>query len=278
MTKLTPELIEVFNRLMHIPINDVVILEDGISNVNYLINHQYVMKVKTKDLDPFNHIPTDVYIQSLMADQSLSADVIAYDKEARVIISTYLSNTKYLPPNPNEKDLGMVANVIQILHQMPTDGVRSFDPVNRYRTYQELANTPPLFPKLEEELLKEFTLYFQTAPQVLSHNDVVQGNLLFKDDHLYLIDYEYAGLNDPLFDHLSFLTENNIDNQQTIDRYFHEILKDQFHFEQAFLIRYITFIDLLWYYWALAYHQKTKKAIFLEIAEIKKNRLITRLT
>lgn len=278
MTKLTPELIEVFNRLVYIPITDVVILEDGISNINYLINRQYVMKVKTKDLDPFNHIPTDVYIQSLMANQSLSADVLAYDKEARVIISTYLPNTKYLPPNPNEKDLEMVANVIQILHQMPTDGVRSFDPVNRYRTYQELANTPPLFPELEEELLKEFTLYFQTAPQVVSHNDVVRGNLLFQAGELNLIDYEYAGLNDPLFDHLSFLTENNLDNPQTLALYFQGILKDQFRLEQKFLIRYITFIDLLWYYWAKAYYQKTKKAIFLEIAEIKKNRLIARLT
>ena len=35
----------------------------------------------------------------------------------------------------------------------------------------------------------------------------VDGNILFTKENVYLIDYEYAADNDPLFDVMSFLSE-----------------------------------------------------------------------
>lgn len=65
----------------------------------------------------------------------------------------------------------------------------------------------PLLPKLMEEgeLLERAV---GTAPTVLGHNDLLPGNILTDGARLWLIDWEYGGLGNPLFD-LGGLAGNN---------------------------------------------------------------------
>ena len=37
-------------------------------------------------------------------------------------------------------------------------------------------------------------------PTVPCHNDLLPGNVLFADDRVWLLDFEYAGMNDVFFD------------------------------------------------------------------------------
>ena len=59
-------------------------------------------------------------------------------------------------------------------------------------------------------LKKEVKLILKDLPKfnfVLCHNDLVINNLLFKKKSLILNDYEFACLNDYLFDVASFISE-----------------------------------------------------------------------
>lgn len=47
----------------------------------------------------------------------------------------------------------------------------------------------------------------QPTELVLCHNDLNSGNLVFLNQKLYLIDFEYAMLNDKFFDIASFASE-----------------------------------------------------------------------
>ena len=42
------------------------------------------------------------------------------------------------------------------------------------------------------------------------HNDLVPENMLLQDDRLFFIDWEYSGLNDPLFDIATIIEEGNL--------------------------------------------------------------------
>ena len=53
-------------------------------------------------------------------------------------------------------------------------------------------------------------------PDRLCHNDLLEGNFLFTKDKLYLIDFEYAGYNDYYFDIASFISENDLNYEETI--------------------------------------------------------------
>jgi thiamine kinase-like enzyme len=50
-------------------------------------------------------------------------------------------------------------------------------------------------------------LKLQPTELVLCHNDLNCGNLIFLNRKLYLIDFEYAMLNDKFFDIASFASE-----------------------------------------------------------------------
>ncbi len=60
---------------------------------------------------------------------------------------------------------------------------------------------PPLYERLRRQSLR-IENAFSRAPQpaVPCHNDLLPANLLFAAERIWLLDYEYAGMNDPFFD------------------------------------------------------------------------------
>ena len=50
-----------FQRLIKQPILTIEMLKDGISNTNYLINGEYVYKLKTLGLDPFLDMNAEIF-------------------------------------------------------------------------------------------------------------------------------------------------------------------------------------------------------------------------
>jgi thiamine kinase-like enzyme len=68
--------------------------------------------------------------------------------------------------------------------------------------------------KKASSLLKE--IYFDEIPKVLSHNDLNQDNLLWKNK-FYFLDWEYASLNHPCFDIASLVNTYKLDPSQIND-------------------------------------------------------------
>ncbi|MBF0847095.1 phosphotransferase, partial [Streptococcus danieliae] len=97
-----------------------------------------------------------------------------------------------------------------------------------------------------KELIDTFIELY--SPDRLCHNDLKEGNFLFTSNKIYLLDYEYSGINDPYFDIASFIAENNLNYQETIT-----FLKSYFFDEKCNFRKlsiFLQFNDLLWYTWA----------------------------
>jgi thiamine kinase-like enzyme len=52
--------------------------------------------------------------------------------------------------------------------------------------------------------------FLSQGKQVLLHNDLVEGNILKTKEGIKLIDFEYCGVGNALFDVASFLTERKL--------------------------------------------------------------------
>ena len=92
----------------------------------------------------------------------------------------------------------------------------------------------------------------------------MKGNLLFKDKQLIVLDFEYAGLNISLFDIASFISENNLSNDEK------EYFLSQFkNINKKDVQTMINFENILWYYWASYMYKLTNKQIFNIIKEEK---------
>lgn len=261
---------QLYTKLTGLPVQTIETIYTGITNTNYLINHNHVIRKKNVFLDPFYHFATEKKCLDYFARLSIAPKMIASDESSGTIITEYIPHTKFLHQPPEEDQLRLVAEVLEDVHNAPILLHHRFQPIERLYAYKDVVDLHLLPQQQEQSILDAFRAYYDKAEQVVCHNDVVRGNLLFHHDQLSLIDYEYAGLNDPFFDHISFLSENDITDWDKIEQYFEFA---QITFDEEKICVYFAFLDLLWLYWAMSLYQKTAKNVFKEIGQVKFERL-----
>ena len=111
-------------------------------------------------------------------------------------------------------------------------------------------------------------IYPKAEELILCHNDLTAGNFLFTPQKLFLIDWEYAGMNDPLFDVVSFLNENDLYNSKYkkifLEAYFSN---NEIPWEKIEI--WNNFQNLMWAIWANMMYDSRPDQIYLDIFNSK---------
>lgn len=244
-------------------LNSGVLLHEGITNESYLINGKYVYRHKSKNIDPFSNPENEFKILEIVKDFNFVENVIDYDISSGKKLSLFIDKTSRLSLKPSKNELSLVHDVIETLHSSKKLANNNFDPFERIEFYKQNV-TSEINDKFEKEIIKAAKHLYEKYPLVLSHNDLVKGNMLFKEDKLYLLDFEYAGNNIALFDICSFVSENEIDNDAK--EYFLSLFQN---INKKDVELMISLENILWYYWAKYLYKETNRQIFLTIAEDK---------
>lgn len=88
---------------------------------------------------------------------------------------------------------------------------------------------PPTYERLHQQSRRiEAAFNRAPMPMVPCHNDLLPGNVLFADDRVWLLDFEYAGMNDVFFDlgNLSVNSElTTASEERLLTRYFGAVTK-----------------------------------------------------
>jgi thiamine kinase-like enzyme len=112
-----------------------------------------------------------------------------------------------------EDVLALVVRSVRAIHAAPA--IPSTFPVFRIvERYRDLAaergvTIPPAYQRAHELAERiEGALATHPMPPTTCHNDLLNANLLRDGDHVWIVDYEYAGMGDPFFD-LGNLSINN---------------------------------------------------------------------
>ena len=88
------------------------------------------------------------------------------------------------------------------------------------------------------------------ADKVPCHNDVLMGNwLLSRDERLYLIDWEYAGMNNPMWDIACLSIEADFDDIQDNKFLFAYLGDEASAYEKKQFIAHKLYVDYLWTLW-----------------------------
>ncbi len=253
-------------KIKDISLKNAIKLNEGITNTSYLIDNKYVYRDKKGDEDIFNKIKNEDIAIKKVAKFPFSEKVIDYDKLTGKKLSLYIEKTTRLSSPWKKSEFDIVAQIIKTIHQNVTVDF-SFEPFKRLEVYKEKADVKIDFEK-EKEIVEKAKELYKKYPQCFCHNDLVKGNILFKHDKAYLLDYEYSGNNIELFDIASFLSENNCLQKEEV-----EYFASKFSYPLIEIYTMINFENILWYYWALYSYQKENKEIFLEIAKEKLNNI-----
>lgn len=246
----------------------------GISNASYLLEYKnkvYIVRVPKK-----NHhlLATSFQHESIILDKvkDLDVPILYFNTDNGIKISKFIPKVKEFAEENHWNKFNQVGKMLRILHSKPAVEFY-FDPFEKLVIYKNRIKNPIVHFDHEEEIIAQVKGIY--TPTTLCHNDVVSGNLLFADQETYLIDYEYAAMNDFRFDIASFFSENKIIQQEERNRFYEGYGISSTI--DSIIGLFECFEDILWGYWANMLWEERQDPIYQQIAKDKKNHYIQSL-
>lgn len=216
-------------------------LDGGITNHNFKVrdagdNSVYVVRLGA-DI-PVHHISR---VREVAAGQAAHAAGISpqiVHAADGVLVMRFIDGKTLTPGDvANRAMLERILPLVKACHTNVSDHLRGSAPffwvfhvLRDYAASLRDANSSHLA-RLPELLHASDSLHSASAPFdiVFGHNDLLAANLIDTGDQLWLIDWEYAGYNSPLFD-LGGLASNNglseADERWLLDAYYETAATD----------------------------------------------------
>lgn len=238
----------------------------GLTNENWIFtldNETYIFRYPTILVN--NYVQEQKVIE-LLKNEELDVETIYFDPNTGIKITKYIDNLEEFSECTLPNKIEQTALLMKQLHDLQIQTHYHFHPIDKLEFYKSKVKHCPYTFEVNALLVKIKEL---DSNSILCHNDWVSGNILFGEKN-YLIDYEYAADNDPLFDVMSFITENNIDDPKQrntfYQTYFGKLptadMMNKLHLWEQFH-------NCLWCYWALMMYEEKREDIYLEISEMK---------
>ena len=121
--------------------------------------------------------------------------------------------TRYVEGVVGKVEVDRVGAALRRLHGGPAFPGRfdSFRVVEDYRTiaHERGVDVPPEY-EAAKELADRVERRRSGAPLLPCHNDLLNANFITDGDHLWLVDWEYAGMGDPFFDLGNFAVNHEL--------------------------------------------------------------------
>lgn len=237
----------------------------GMTNKNYRIcvkDTRYILRVAGTGTDRMINRNTEMFNSAIASEKGFNVEVPYFNLETGVKISKFIENAETLTHRSikKEENLKQVTKILRDLHEC-----KDFHMDNEFNMFRELE-------KYEEILKKDNGDFFEDydevrtkvmaledelkrcgAVSVPSHNDLVSENFV-KDTEgrIYLIDWEYSGTNDDMWDLAALSLENEFsedDIELMFRLYFNGKEADE-NTRRRLLIHQIC-QDTLWAVWTL---------------------------
>jgi thiamine kinase len=162
---------------------------------------------------------SEALVLAAVSEAGIGPDVLLCEPSQRVLVTRYLGDTWVEADAVQEENIQRLGQLFRRLHRVaPPTGVRRVelnDTLEGYfRTLQERGIQPALTTKsLRERALQVALKLRENSAATLCHNDVHHLNVT-DDGTLRLIDWEYAGVGQRLFDLASVCVYHKYDKLQ----------------------------------------------------------------
>ncbi len=201
-------------------------LSGGLTNTNFtfgLKNDQtqrYVLRIPGIGTEEMIDRAAEEHHLSLIKQTGLDADTPHFDAVSGIKVTGFINGRTYTTQD-TFKSRQKITPLLKRLHNLPVTEAKAFDFHGKLETYEALAKEhgvalPDSYPAARQHVLNQIHTAQGEHPHTadsLCHNDLVPDNLI-EGERLYIIDWEYAGLNDPLFDLASCCEESNLSDVQ----------------------------------------------------------------
>lgn len=246
---------------MNVPVNEIsniTALKKGMTNRSFLFEcngEKYIMRIPGEGTDHLINRYEEADVYSQISGKSICDDIYYINPDNGYKITKYLEDARVCDPL-NVGDLELCMKKLKEFHDMKLQVTHTFDIWKQIEFYESLWTDASVYSDYETTKnnvlsLKQFVDRHK-EPYVLTHIDAVPDNFLFTNDKevpIRLIDWEYAGMQDPHVDIAMFCIYSLYDKEeidQLIDIYFQNQCSEDTRFK---IYCYIAMCGLLWSNW-----------------------------
>jgi thiamine kinase-like enzyme len=243
-------------------ISQVEVLPGGLTNSNYKVTVNevtYALRLAGEGTMEYLNRPAEKHNAQIMSDIIVNAPIVFYDETTGNQVCKYIDESITLHPE-HFKDRHYIQSAAKVFWKYHTCGqkfISEFNPMRESRMYRMLLaqknyefyeGAELMNQKLDEieDLLENYPA--ESAP---CHNDPLCENWLDDQKNFYLIDWEYGGMNDPMFDLGALSIEADLNDEEErylLSEYFGGELTEK---QWGSLIINKFLCDALWSYWAV---------------------------
>ena len=222
------------SKALEVPLEEIInieVLKKGMTNRSFLFTckeQKYIMRIPGEGTDHLINRKEEADVYRVLEGKKICDDVVYMNPENGYKITAYLDGARSCD-SENKEDLKRCMAKLREFHNSKLKVSHTFDPFKQIVFYQSLWNGQASYYKDHEKTqkeilsLKSFVEKYKEEP-VLSHIDSVYDNFLFtKEGDIRLIDWEYAGMQDPHIDIAMFCIYAGYDRKQAdelMDLYF----------------------------------------------------------
>ncbi len=240
---------------------NITVLKTGMTNRSFLFmcrGKKYIMRIPGEGTDKLINRREEAEVYGVINGKDICDRIIYIDPENGYKITEYMDNARVCDPL-SQSDIQRCMDYLRAFHEKKLKVSHEFDIFGQTEFYETLwEGDKSIFRDYEETKRNVFSLKNfideNKEPFSLTHVDAVPDNFLFTPDgkggeEIHMIDWEYAGMQDPHLDIAMFCIYSLYDRDQVenlIDTYFKEGCPKKTRIK---IYCYIAACGLLWSNW-----------------------------
>lgn len=242
-------------------IKNISVLKKGMTNRSFLFecfNQKYIMRIPGEGTGYLINRRQEAEVYRVINEKGICDDSIYINSDNGYKISRYIENARVCNTE-DEKDVVRCMRKLRAFHEMNLKVSHEFQLFEQIEFYESLwKGNQSVYRDYKTTKKNVFSLksYMEAHVETttLTHIDAVPDNFLFSknekgEENIYLIDWEYAGMQDPHVDIAMFCIYAFYDREQIdklINIYFENKCKKT---TQIKIYCYIAACGLLWSNW-----------------------------
>lgn len=237
----------------------------GLTNHNFLLEKgstQYVLRIPGQGTHEYIHRGNEKQAAELTSQLGVNVPLYYFDENTGVQLSQFIGSAKTMNAKAF-KDQGSISRAAKSLRRVHTSKdvflsrFELFSMMDKYLDFLKTKKAPLpqgfMEIKKQAESIKE-TLNRTLLPIAPCHCDPLAENFLDTGDTMYVIDWEYSGKNDPMWDLADLSVEAAFNEEQDeflLTEYFDGKV---YSYDRGRIKLYKAMVDLLWTLWGVIQH------------------------
>lgn len=230
----------------------------GMTNQNYLAkttNKQYIVKFFGKGTEKLINRQDEKYNLELLKDLDLDVKNYLFDIEAGIKVNEYIESAITLDSTSIKTKFDKIAPILQTIHASGKELRGEFAPFEEIKKYESLIEEKIPYANYEAVREEVFSLEKRLADLGVDrkscHIDLVPENFIESPQgRLYLIDWEYSSMNDPMWDLAALFLESEFTRQEEEDFLSH-YESEQTPVSREKIAIYKILQDTIWSLWTV---------------------------